>query len=755
VYDVRLQRAGRRDVADEEDLVDGVGYGMAEEEAGRGGYQYGRGRRRGGGDDDDDEDEEENERAREEAEDARVAALINERVGDREGRHMIEKIKIIVHGMQRPVAPGSAEMEDAGCIIFFCIMDPLYSVGKAFANLLNLCDAYQNHLTGVKPLRALGNRYAGGGRQGDDPDLLRLFPWLKNSDHKTNALHTASRAMYLDMVALLLDKSSISKGADRATNWNHTLNLHHAGTRSRPNPVHPLNVFRVGWALKVMRDYGVPAEQCHYDNFRGANWEAERDAAEFEGIPYEDRWYFDPHRSWHYLLEGWTWARNGCAGLERQYFPWVKVPKELRYFMTPRNPGNALVLWQGHDEGSVLSPEFTSTMIVEGVGRPAVLPTLFFDPNQILRKSAIVQVAREHAQLLATIRGPSDPKTWAMGKDDGVLALEGAQVADVDGDENAESDENALAKKKQPPVVVNEYTAYCKQMQQYREACCMRMQLVLKPDETRIYPSMNVILNWMGTDMKKVGVPLELYTIDPHDPEPATYPLDPFACYMARLGQQVKHFRLISDRIDRWIIVHFGAQDCHSTSKVDIHVSAIFHGLSQAGKSFLVKDALEGSCIEGTVTSILAESDKTWFVHHDNVGMIIFKDEVAGYMVSAKAAENDKTGAAERLKSMTTDQRATYRSLTLIEGSNGRSERKAENIESLFHATMWCCTNKKVGGGDEAIASRFFNFVMVRSEVDLFEFIGINNRMDQEDATIKVCARFLSVLCTAKSIFVR
>lgn len=57
----------------------------------------------------------------------------------------------------------------------------------------------------------------------------------------------------------------------------------------------------------------------------------------------------------------------------------------------------------------------------------------------------------------------------------------------------------------------------------------------------------------------------------------------------------------------------------------------------------------------------------------------------------------------------------------------------AEDIESLYHAVLICCTNKRVGKGDEAIASRFLNFAITRADVDLYEYLGINERLDDLD----------------------
>ncbi len=51
--------------------------------------------------------------------------------------------------------------------------------------------------------------------------------------------------------------------------------------------------------------------------------------------------------------------------------------------------------------------------------------------------------------------------------------------------------------------------------------------------------------------------------------------------------------------------------------------------------------------------------------------------------------------------------------------------------------STWCCTNKKVGGGDEALASRFLNFTATRHDsVNLYEFLGLKEKIDEVDKRI-------------------
>jgi hypothetical protein len=199
----------------------------------------------------------------------------------------------------------------------------------------------------------------------------------------------------------------------------------------------------------------------------------------------------------------------------------------------------------------------------------------------------------------------------------------------------------------------------------------------------------------------------------------------------------LKNDLFLAARADRWILAHHAAHDCHSSIDVKMHPSAIVHGPPEGGKSHLFNSALDNTAIPDTVTPVLESSEKAYYVHDDTMGVIMRVDEAPKIWVDGKAADADKSGTAERIKSMTTEHKATYRTLVLIEGANGRTERRAETIESLFHATMWICTNKMVSHGDEAIASRFFNFIMTRSECDLFEFASLKEHLNDDDRNRK------------------
>jgi hypothetical protein len=213
-YDGVLGRDAR-DAADNDNLMDGVDYVMPDENFGAG---AGRQRARHFGGDDDEDDE----AAIQAEDDARIASLIRDLLAERRGGvAMAEKVKIIVKHFTRPVAEGSQMMEDAGCVVFFCIMDPLFSIGKAMARMLDMCEAYDRYSTGVKSAKEQGGARKRGRNTNDKPDLLNLFPWLESADHKNNALLTASRAKYLELVALAMDNKHMTQGHMRDTNLFH------------------------------------------------------------------------------------------------------------------------------------------------------------------------------------------------------------------------------------------------------------------------------------------------------------------------------------------------------------------------------------------------------------------------------------------------------------------------------------------------------------------------------------------------------
>jgi hypothetical protein len=262
------------------------------------------------------------------------------------------------------------------------------------------------------------------------------------------------------------------------------------------------------------------------------------------------KWYFPPERSYHYLQEGWCWYRRGWAGLYQQYFPWVEVPAELAKLMSVRTETTALTAFEGNTENNNgLSPEWTASMIAVGVGVIDVLPQVPYDRNAISKHNSIAHVASENSKLMETLKGPKNPKATPEA-----------------------------------------YLKYCREVDSHRKACLMRMQQVLVPSD-HIYPSMNKILIFMAQSVKRASTFLPHLTWNPHVANPETYEMTSFAQHMLRQAIDIKYQRHIVCEARHWQMTHYGAQDCHAMTNVDMHYSAIYHGLSQSGKSFMVKDA--------------------------------------------------------------------------------------------------------------------------------------------------------------------
>jgi len=681
----------------------------------RGGNAYGGGGgRRGGGGNryGDDEAEEEGLDPDDEA-DIAIRALLDEHMDGEDGRYVMDKVQIIVTHMSRPRLDENgdevpmydedgrdipdAEPEDAGCIVFFLIMDPIFSMGHSISRLIDMCEEHYNNRLGIQSRNKLftdnnNNDYGrggGGGRggAGNVSKLMKMFPWLMEEDHKSNILHSLSKDRYLELASFIRNDPSMLK--EHRSEYL-ARGLDSAGTVRNRNVLHPLNLFTPEWATGVMKYYGVPDQQCDMSVFmQNLDWDIGL-GGDGMAIP---KWYFDPERSYHYLMKGWVWNRNGHAGLVKQYFPWVEVPEALLKITAMRTEENALTVYDSSVQDNLVSDDYARQVITNGVGKKVPLPMVPYDPNAINKHNAIFVVARENAKLMDSIKLPRNP------------------LSDLDG-----------------------YNASCKELKKYRRAALMQMQQILVPT-AHINASMKEIMKYMSEHVKVVGVYLPMYTMDPNNPDPDMLELDPFANVIIREGQDLKNSRFIAAPTRHWTLIHYGAQDCHSTSNVDMHVSIIYHGLSQSSKSFTAKDATSKVCVPGTVQSILESSTRSWNVHEDYMGVIIFKDELDNIYVDAKAAERDKTGTAERVKSMMTEHEVTYRVLVFVDQANGRQKRVPEDIQSLFHAVMICCTNKTVGRSDEALSSRFLNFVMTRVDCNLYDYMGIKDRIDEDDKT--------------------
>lgn len=162
---------------EDDDLLDGMDVDLDR----RGGRRRGGGGggRRGHGRGRDDEAEEDDGEGGDNASpdqemDMRIREVFEQILGDAEGTMVMEKLQILVVHMTRPViddeglpkvtrkklADGSieetTEMEDAGCVVFICIMDPLYSIGKALFNVIEMAEEHHRAVMGTKTLSVRG-----------------------------------------------------------------------------------------------------------------------------------------------------------------------------------------------------------------------------------------------------------------------------------------------------------------------------------------------------------------------------------------------------------------------------------------------------------------------------------------------------------------------------------------------------------------------------------------------------------------------
>lgn len=306
-----------------------------------------------------------------------------------------------------------------------------------------------------------------------------------------------------------------------------------------------------------MQQYGVSPDKCSMATLKAdPQWDLREIEALMgngdEGghrVADHNRWFLPPQDSYHYLMGTVPWAKRGAAGLFQQYFPWVKVPDQLLRLAAIRGASSTLAIYDGGDNRNILSNDWTRAMIRDGVGVITPLPVIPYDACANVRHSAIVQMASENGRLAETIKGPRDPL---------------AQLP--------------------------EYRVYCDELKEFREACMMRALQVMTPT-AHINEPFKVILTWMGREVRRVGTFLPHYDMDPSNSVPEMLELDSFANFMIREALDVKHFRHIVSPIRHWQMSHYGAQDCHSTTKVDMHYSAIYHGPSQSSKSYTLKDS--------------------------------------------------------------------------------------------------------------------------------------------------------------------
>ena len=154
------------------------------------------------------------------------AAVEGEEQRRRKKNHITEKIKVLVVRMTRPSFErdgktpkkrgGKEVMEDAGFVVFMLVMDPFYSMGRAFRELIEMSGEHRASAMGTGNRDAMegGRAYdddgAGGGDgggasrgkggkgrgrpAGPGPSrLVQVFPWLVDDEHANNMLLKVGR----------------------------------------------------------------------------------------------------------------------------------------------------------------------------------------------------------------------------------------------------------------------------------------------------------------------------------------------------------------------------------------------------------------------------------------------------------------------------------------------------------------------------------------------------------------------------------
>lgn len=197
--------------------------------------------------------------------DLRIRELLDEMLDGREGENVVEKVKVIfVHYTRPPLdddgrpIPGVPE-EDAGCIMFGFIMDPLYSLGRNFASIVEMCEEHKNMKHGMKSGAGVTDAEMPKKRQNHGPDakisrLVQIFPWLSGPEHANNALLSLDKDSYARLVSFIRDDPGLIDGQRGVKVLSR--GMEDPGSAGNPNPLHPINVFTPDWAMSIMRQYG-------------------------------------------------------------------------------------------------------------------------------------------------------------------------------------------------------------------------------------------------------------------------------------------------------------------------------------------------------------------------------------------------------------------------------------------------------------------------------------------------------------------
>jgi hypothetical protein len=553
--------------------------------------------------------------------------------------YVSEKVKILTVRMTRPVceeyrvervsesgrkehvlmtrekkAPdGSVVMEDAGFVVFMLMMDPFYSIGRAFRELIELSTEHRSMARGNREALE-GGGGGGGGGGGYDEDavggigeagggggghgggghggrgrgrgaprkktsrLLEAFPWLNDEEHAGNALLRLDMDAYIDTVAFYSGNPSLADGERRYEHKHRGLD--HPGKSDSPNPLHPLNVFTPERALEIMALFGVKQDQCSMNRFRGAN------ALFDNGDGGVGRtWKFPPHDTYHYPIEAWVWARAGVAGLSRQLWPWVVVPERLAKVSRMDAPGQ-LVAYKHNLEVDLIGRDYAEARMRPDIGELTILPLIPYDPNKMLRQNTIWQMAVKHQKVLSDIVAPRDPENMP-----------------------------------------DEYSKYCFEINEMRETFFRLAQQAVTPNGAGLPSSVKLITSFMMQEVEKVSSYLPMLTMDPLVDNPQVLELDPFANYMIREAAYLRNYLFVVGPARQWQMAHYGSKDAYSMTNLKVHYASIARGISQAGKSWISMSATIETSVPGTVQHMLESSNRSFNTHDDFTHAILFKGE--------------------------------------------------------------------------------------------------------------------------------
>jgi hypothetical protein len=394
-----------------------------------------------------------------------------------------------------------------------------------------------------------------------------------------------------------------------------------------------------------------------------------------ERSPDGQSWCVPPQRSYWFNSKTVFWKRYGKVGLAGLCFPNIELPKVAR---------NAMVVHPSAFDRK-MQGDFLDQYFDESSGIVPLVPTVNWDPYAKIKMDAVHQLTWENLSFIKDL--PKNPEVRGEAFDEFSDAFNKFKLVAVS------------------------------------KAC-----QIFKPGNTNISEPLQAIETWQHNEnIQKVS------TYIPHTmPE-----MDTVANTIIRDAMLAKHYRHVAEEVRWWILCHYGLMDCYHYDH-EVHLNLIFHGMSQTGKSYFLFDATTKTWIDGTVFDILESSNRADNTDQPVVDACIVQDEIKKEIVDGKAAEKDRSGFVEREKAKLTGCRLTYKVLTLRQDHSGRTERIAEWIETDHVATMAAATNKQVkASGDEALASRFGKFTICRPTCDVFEYMGIKNKLSSEDKVVK------------------